>query len=75
MDMLQTRVTLTYYEIRNIRGALEYVLDRKKNLAKVYPKNAGYAEDIQKLESLLSKLDKASKRAIGIRDRDRLPRR
>ena len=74
MDMWQTRVTLTYYEINNIWAAIGDVLDRKKNLAMVYPKDAGYAEDIQKLESLLSKLDKASKRAIGIRDRDRSPR-
>lgn len=75
MDMMwNTRVTLTHSEIMNIRCAMEDVLDRKKELEKAFPEDAGYAEDIQKLESLLRKLKKASLRSLGIRNSDRSPR-
>lgn len=72
--MWDTRVTLSYFEISSIYVAMQDVLDRKKNIAMIWPEDAGYAEEIQNLESLLRKLDKASKRALGISDRDRSPR-
>lgn len=72
--MWDTRVTLSYFEISSIYVAMQDVLDRKKNIAMIWPEDAGYAEEIQKLENLLKKMDKASKRALGISDRDRSPR-
>ena len=72
--MRDTRVTLSYFEISSIYVAMQNVLDRKKNIAMIWPEDFGYAEEIQKLENLLKKMDKASKRALGISDRDRSPR-
>lgn len=68
----KTRITLSNKEIRYLNLAIKQEVDRKKGMKKIMGKQ-WYQEDIDALEKLLEKLEKADERSFFITDR--LPRR